>query len=84
MSCDRDNTAARRARRDGRSVAQQETCEIALARRYGEAGHQLDQIGLAFGAGLLKQTAQMGLGRRFGDAERRRDLRYSVRLEQGE
>ncbi len=44
----------------------------------GEAGDDLDQIGLPARPGFLEQIAEMGFGRAVGDAEFGRDLGYAT------
>src|SRR5262249_19173499 len=57
--------AMRSTRRERRSARE----------RHGEAGDQLDQVGLPAGAGLGVEPAEMRLDGSVGDAERGRDLR---------
>jgi hypothetical protein len=40
----------------------------------GESGNELDEIGLAVGAGFLEQAAEMAIDRGLRDAESRCDL----------
>ena len=57
----------------------------ALARsvhqRIGKSGGELDQIGLAIGAGLREHAVQVGFDGRLGDAEDLRRLRHAADLD---
>src|SRR5262245_59255454 len=50
----------------------------------GIACHQLDEVGLALGAGLREQPMQMRLHGRLGEAQRLRDLWHPADLYDGE
>jgi len=56
---------------------------IALSRCSTIAGNQLDQIGLAAGAGFLKQAVQMCSDRGLGDAEHLSDFGRAIHLDDG-
>ena len=50
----------------------------------GISREDLDQVGLANGAGFDEQAAEVGLDRGFGDAERRGQFQNAADLDDGE